>query len=101
MDDETKRLLLQFDDEQVVTRACFETHKQNMHFAVPQQIIGAWKEGLLEIRDNDGDLKDSKGLYSRLLILTEKGREDVGLPKLIPDMPKAKKAVSKQGALFE
>ena len=84
MDSETKRILIQFDDEQVVHTVCLDLFKRNMSYEIPKAVISAWKQGLLEHRDFGGDLVDDKKLYSRMLILTATGRAAVGLPPLIP-----------------
>jgi hypothetical protein len=91
MTDDVIRLLKEFDNPQTVHIACLKTHVQNMHFAVPAQVIAAVKDGLLQIEDNDGPLVDSKRIYSRCLMLTDKGRKELNLPPVVKDAPKAKK----------
>ncbi len=92
MTDDVIRLLREFDNPQTVNRACMLAHSQNMHFAVPAQVIAAVKDGLLQIEDSDGPLVDSKRIYSRCLMLTDKGRKEVGLPPVVKEKPVPKKA---------
>lgn len=97
MKPEVLRLLKEFDGPQVVNRACLEVFGQNMHFAVPAMLKQAVADGLLMILDLDGPITDGKATYSRDLMLTDKGREACGLPKVVVDatIEKPKKSVAK------
>lgn len=102
MNDEELRFLKEFDDEAAVCVASENAFGQLRSFQVPAIVIGAWKNGLLEIRDGDSEpLKDSKALYTRILMLTPAGRKACDLPPLEPDAPKPKpKPKSPQRELF-
>jgi len=89
---EPKTLLSNFDSPQLVEVACRETFGQSRHFAVPAMIKGAVKDGLLEVRDTDGEVVDSPKIYCREMILTDAGRDFCGLKRLekVPVKAKAK-----------
>ncbi len=80
-DQELIRLLTEFGDswQLPVSSACQNAFGQVMSFQVPRLVIGAVKNGLLEIADGEGPLVDSKLIYCRELRLTDSGRKLVNL----------------------
>lgn len=92
MTPEEKRLLSAFDSPLPVESASRIAFGQSRHFAVPTMVKDAEKAGLIQIMDPDGPLKDTSGIYSRELMLTDKGREAVGLPAMTGAIPKPKKS---------
>ena len=75
-------LLKCFDASQIVESACRQVFGQSRHFAVPGMCKDAVAKGYLEAIDGDGDIIDNVRTYGRDLILTDKGREFCGLPKV-------------------
>ena len=90
---EHDRFLLQFDEPQEVEIACRVIWGQRMHWAVPEWIEGGFHAGWIATADGLGpvcSLKPSRGIYPRIVMLTDKGRQQLGLPTARPTQPKPK-----------
>jgi hypothetical protein len=90
---EHNRFFMLFDEPQEVEIACRVIWGQRMHWAVPEWIDGAAKAEWIVPTDNLGpvcSLKPSRGIYPRTLMLTDKGRVQLGLPIARPAKPKLK-----------
>lgn len=88
-----KQFLAEFDEPQEVEIACRVVFGQRMHWAVPGWIQNASNAGWISPVDGLGpvsSLNPSRGIYPRILMLTDKGREQLGLPIARPDTPKPK-----------
>ena len=88
---EHDQFLLQFDEPQEVEIACRVIWGQRMHWAVPEWIEGGFIAGWIAPADGLGpvcSLKPSRGIYPRILMLTDKGRQQLGLPIARPEKPK-------------
>lgn len=87
------QLLCEFDQPQEVEIACRVVFGQRMHWAVPGWIQGAANAGWVTPADGLGpvsSLRPERGIYPRILMLTDKGREQLGLPIARPEQPKPK-----------
>lgn len=87
------RFMTEFDGPQEVEIACRVIWNQRMHWAVPGWIQGASDAGWLTPADGLGpvsSLRPERGIYPRILMLTDKGREQLGLPIARPEQPKPK-----------
>ena len=85
--------LVAFDEPQEVEIVCWAIFGQRMHWAVPGWIQNASNAGWIAPADGLGpvsSLNPSRGIYPRILMLTDKGREQLGLPIAKPDQPKPK-----------
>jgi hypothetical protein len=90
---EHDQFLLQFDEPQEVEIACRVIWGQRMHWAVPEWIEGGFIAGWIAPTDGLGpvcSLEPSRRIYPRTLMLTDKGREQLGLPIARPTQPKPK-----------
>ena len=88
-----KQFLAEFDEPQEVEIVCRVVFAQRMHWAVPGWIQNASNAGWIAPADGLGpvsSLNPSRGIYPRILILTDKGREQLGLPIARPEQPKPK-----------
>jgi len=82
-----------FDEPQEVEIVCRQVFGWRMYWAVPEWINGAAKAGWIEPTDKLGavcSIDPSRGIYPRILMLTDKGREQLGLPIARPTQPKPK-----------
>jgi hypothetical protein len=87
------QLLSEFDHPQEVEIACRIVFGQRMHWAVPEWIEGAVSAKWIAPADGLGpvsSLNPSRGIYPRILMLTDKGRKQLGLPIARPEQPKPK-----------
>jgi hypothetical protein len=87
------QLLSEFDEPQEVEIACRVVFGQRMHWAVPDWIQGASNAGWIAPTDGLGPvdrLHPDRGIYPRTLMLTDKGRQQLGLPIARPEQPKPK-----------
>ena len=90
---EHDQFLLQFDEPQEVEIACRVIWGQRMHWAVPEWIEKANIAGWIAPVDNLGlvySVNPSRGIYPRILMLTDKGRQQLGLPIARAEQPKPK-----------
>ena len=90
---EHDQFLLQFDEPQEVEIACRQIWGQRMHWAVPEWIAEATIAGWIAPADGLGpvsSLNPSQGIYPRILMMTDRGREQMGLPIARPQQPKPK-----------
>jgi len=90
---EHDQFLLQFDEPQEVEIACRVIWGQRMHWAVPEWIEGGFIAGWIAPADGLGpvcSVNPSRGIYPRTLMLTDKGRKQMGLPIARPEKPKLK-----------
>ena len=88
-----KQFLAEFDEPQEVEIVCRVVFCQRMHWAVPGWIQGASDAGWISPADGLGpvsSLNPSRGIYPRILMLTDEGRKQLGLPIARPDTPKPK-----------
>ncbi len=99
MDAELTRLLKEFDLPQFVQVACQEVFKQTKRLGIPEVIVSAVKDGLLIPVDGDKPVVGSIEIYKRDMVLTELGRDAVGLPRATLGTVSKKTAVQK--GLFE
>jgi hypothetical protein len=82
-----------FDEPQEVEIVCRRVFGWRMYWAIPEWIDGAAKAGWIVPMDNLGPVcktDPSRGIYPRTLMLTDKGREQLGLPIARPTQPKSK-----------
>lgn len=88
--DEMKAILTQFDTPMPVATASLNTYGQVRHFAVPGLIADAYAEGYLVDVDGHGKVVNSDKVYTRDLMLTDKGREFCGLDLMAVPVVKPK-----------
>jgi hypothetical protein len=87
------RFLAEFDEPQEVEMICRAVFGNRMFWPVPGLIQGASNAGWIAPTDGLGpvsSLNPTRGIYPRILILTDKGREQLGLPIARPEQPKPK-----------
>lgn len=87
------RFLSEFDEPQEVEIVCRVVFGQRAYWEVPDWIQGASYAGWIGPADGLGPVDNrnpSRGIYPRILTLTDKGREQLGLPIARPDNPKPK-----------
>jgi hypothetical protein len=94
MDAEQKRILAEFEEMTPVYQACERLHSQPKHFAFPALIKSLHASGYLMAME-DGPIVDNIGIYTRCFLLTDKGRDAIGLNKL--DAVKPVAAVKQKG----
>lgn len=88
-----KRFLAEFDEPQEVEIVCRAIFGGRMFWPVPGWIQLASNAGWIAPADGLGpvdSLNPSRGIYPRILMLTDRGREQLGLPIAKPDTPKTK-----------
>lgn len=88
-----KRFLSEFDEPQEVEIVCRAIFGQRAYWEVPGWIQNASNAGWIAPADGLGpvsSLKPERGIYPRILMLTDKGREQLGLPIARPEQPKPK-----------
>ena len=88
-----QQFLCEFDQPQEVEIVCRAIFGQRMHWAAPVWIQNASNAGWIAPADGLGpvsSLNPGRGIYPRILMLTDKGREQLGLPIARPDTPKPK-----------
>lgn len=88
-----KQFLAEFDEPQEVEIACRSIFGQRAYWEVPDWIQNASNAGWISPVDGLGpvsSLNPSRGIYPRILMLTDKGREQLGLPIARPDAMKPK-----------
>ena len=88
-----KQFLAEFDEPQEVEIVCRAIFGQRMHWAAPGWIQNASNAGWISPADGLGpvsSLNPSRGIYPRILMLTDEGRKQLGLPIARPDTPKPK-----------
>lgn len=96
---ESKRLLVQFDEPQVVQDATKWAFGQFRVATVPAMVLEAISEGLVAVFDSDGPVQPGLKVYSRMLLLTESGRAFCGLPPVVAETPRIAK--KPQRGLFD
>jgi len=87
------QFLAEFDDPQEVEMICRACFGNRMFWPVPEWIQDASNSGWITPTDGLGPvfrLNPSRGIYPRILMLTDKGREQLGLPIARPEHPKPK-----------
>ena len=87
------RFLAEFDEPQEVEMICRAIFGNRMFWPVPGWIQNASNAGWIAPADGLGpvsSLNPSRGIYPRILMLTDKGREQLGPPSARPDTPKPK-----------
>ena len=88
-----KQFLAEFDEPQEVEIACRSIFGQRAYWEVPDWIQGASYAGWIAPADGLGpvdSLNPSRGIYPRTLMLTDNGRQQLGLPIARPTQPKPK-----------
>ena len=88
-----ERFLREFDQPQEVEIVCRAIFGQRAYWEVPGWIQNASNAGWISPVDGLGpvsSLRPDRGIYPRILMLTDKGREQLGLPIARPDTPKPK-----------
>jgi len=82
-----------FDEPQEVEIVCRRVFGWRMYWAIPEWVESASKAGWITPTDGLGPVdrrNPSRGIYPRTLMLTDKGREQLGLPIARPTQPKPK-----------
>ena len=88
-----KQFLAAFDEPQEVEMICRVVFRQRAYWEVPGWVQNASNAGWISPVDGLGpvsSLNPSRGIYPRILMLTDKGREQLRLPIARPDQPKPK-----------
>lgn len=87
------QFLSEFDEPQEVEMICRLIFGNRMFWPIPGWIQDASNAGWIAAADGLGPVDSrnpSRGIYPRILMLTDKGREQLGLPIARPDTPKPK-----------
>ncbi len=85
--------LEQFDEPQEVEMVSRRVFGWRMYWAIPEWIESASRAGWITPTDGLGPvdrLNPNRGIYPRTLMLTDKGRQQLGLPIARPTQPKPK-----------
>lgn len=92
-----QKFLRLFDDPQVVQQACNLMWGKFRALVCEAFVSNGFRNELLAIADSDGPI-DGKKIYSRLLCLTDAGRDFCGLPRASNAVEKP--TAAKQSTLF-
>jgi hypothetical protein len=82
-----------FDEPQEVEIVSRRVFGWRMYWAIPEWIESASRAGWITPTDGLGPvdrMNPDRGIYPRTLMLTDKGREQLGLPIARPTQPKPK-----------
>jgi hypothetical protein len=93
MNSDHQRFLMEFDEPQEVEIVCRVVWNKRMYWAVPGWVISASDHGWITPTDGLGPVdsrRPERGIYPRILMLTDKGREQLGLPIARSEQPKPK-----------
>ena len=75
-----QRFLRLFDDPQVVQQACNLMWGKYRALVCVTFVADGFRRDFLAVADSDGPIEQGDKVYSRLLCLTDAGREFCGLP---------------------